>query len=281
MATQLKFILPDESENLSKPIKINLSLPEMYIATRAINKLCKTYAHKQFLPIVIEPIDIAKAFDIPGVTIDYVPTELVYQITKTLHSLENSNNNGSYDKNLKNSINKIFISIKCDDPENRFKILNIVYDTIYPFKLHYPQCNPILLPFVLEMIREWIYCINYQFPDFIIKGNDAEKINTIKYDFINKSSAIAKECIFQNHPCLNCYEGKLNVCNWGCTDLECNNVNCKWIYEIKSNYNDNKEIFAGNEKGVDEFLINEKATLIVVTKNKIKLYSSKTLQKKI
>ena len=254
MATQLMFVLPDESENLSKPIKVNLSLPEMYIATRAINKVCKTYVHKQFLPIVIEPIDIAKAFDIPGVTIDYVPTELVYQITKTLHSLENSYNNESYDKKLKNSINKIFISIKCDDTANRFKILNIVYDTIYPFKLHYPQCNPILLPFVLEMIREWIYCTNYQFPDFVIKGNDAERIHTIKYDFINKSSAIAKECIFQDHPCLNCNEGKLNVCNLGCTDLECNNINCKWIYEIKSNYNDSKELFAGNEKGVEDFL---------------------------
>ena len=126
MATQLMFILPNEFENLSKPIKINLSLPEMYIATRAINKVCCAYVHKQFLPIVIEPIDIAKAFDIPGVTIDFVPTELVYQITKTLDSLEKSNNNEFYDKKLKNSINKIFISIKCDDKVNRLKILNIL-----------------------------------------------------------------------------------------------------------------------------------------------------------
>ena len=279
MATQLMFVLPNESEPLSKPIKINLSLPEMYIATRAINIACNAYVHKKFLPIVIEPIDIAKAFDIPGVTIDYVPIELVYQITQTLHSLENSNNNKFYDKKLKDSINKIFISIKCDDKVNRLKILNIVYNSIYPFKLHYPQCNPILLPFVLEMIREWIYCTNYQFPDFITNGNDAEKINNIKYDFVNKSSAIAKECIFQDHPCLNCDEGKLNVCNWGCTDLECNNEKCKWIYEVKSNYNNNKELFAGNEKGVDDFLKNDNATLVVVTKYTIKLYSSKSLKK--
>jgi hypothetical protein len=38
-----------------------------------------------------------------------------------------------------------------------------------------------------------------------------------------------------------------------------------------------KELFSDNEKGVDEFLGNDKATLITVTKDTIKLYSSKVL----
>jgi hypothetical protein len=280
MATDLMFILPNEPEVITSPIKINLSLPEIYIITRALNIGCKAYMHKKFLPIVIEPRDIANAFNIAGVNIDYVPTELVYHITQTLKSLENSNNSVLYDKQLKNTINRIFISIKCDDKINKLKILTLIYNSIRPFKLHYPQCNPILLPFVLEMLREWVYCTNYQFPDFVTKGNIAEQLHTVKYDFVNKSAAIAKECIFQNQPCFNCDEGKLNVCNWGCTDLECDNEKCKWIYEIKSNYNDEKELFAGNEKGVDEFLSNDKATLITVTKDTIKLYSSKILQKR-
>jgi hypothetical protein len=279
MTTELMFVLPDEPDFIPKPIKINLSLPEIYIVTRAINRICNAYIHKKFLTIVIEPKDIANAFNIPNVMIDFVPTELVYHITNTLRSLENSTNNEFYDNKLKNSINRIFVSIKCDDKDNKLKILTLVYDKIRPFKLHYPQCNPILLPFVLEMIREWIYCTNYQFPDFVTKGSDAEQLSTIKYDFKNKSMAIAKECIFQDYPCFNCDKGKLNVCNWASTDLECSNINCKWIYEIKSNYNDNKELFAGNEKGVDDFLKNDKATLITVTKDKIKFYSSKILHK--
>jgi len=280
MATETMFILPSEPDNTITPFKINLSLPEVYIITRALNVGCKAYMHKKFTPIVIEPRDIANAFNIVGANIDYVPTEIIYHVTQTLKSLENSKNNSIYDKQLKEAINRIFISIKCNDKVNRLKILNIVYDAIRPFKLHYPQCNPILLPFVLEMLREWIYCTNYQFPDFITSGNISEQLNSIKYDFTNKSLAIAKECIFQNKPCFNCKEGKLNVCNWACTDLECDNENCKWVYEIKSNYNDEKELFAGNEKGVDEFLSNDKATLITVTKDTIKLYSSKVLQKK-
>ena len=274
------FILPSNPDVTISPLKINLSLPEVYIMTRALNIGCKAYTHKKFTPIVIEPRDVANAFNIVGANIDYVPTDIVYHVTQTLKSLENSKNNSNYDKQLKEAINRIFISIKCNDKVNRLKILKVVYETIRPFKLHYPQCNPILLPFVLEMLREWIYCTNYQFPDFITEGNISEQLHSIKYDFTNKSLAIAKECIFQNQPCFNCKEGKLNVCNWACTDLECDNEKCKWIYEIKSNYNDEKELFAGNEKGVDEFLSNDKATLITVTKDTIKLYSSKVLQKK-
>jgi hypothetical protein len=101
--------------------------------------------------------------------------------------------------------------------------------------------------------------------------------NIANFDLMSTLKSTAKETIFDKLQCFKCNNGILDSCNYGCTDLICNN--CNHIFEIKSNMLNNKIVNAGCIKFAHEFINKQNdATLISITKNEINIYSASTIK---
>ena len=221
-------------------IRMRISLPEIYIMTRVINKIYNKFHHKDIIN-VIEPIDIGNSFIIPGIKVDFIPEEILYSIVKNLRDLEGTESNAFYDRKLKDNINKIFSNIKYDNNENKLKILKIIFEELKPFKLHYSQCSEYLLPYTLIMIKEWIIYILNEYPDLLSEGNKSIRKKTCEFNFKEKSKETAITSIFQNKICYNCSKGKINIFSLSNNYLECENNKCNYKYKI-NNYNKEEDI---------------------------------------
>jgi hypothetical protein len=203
-------------------MSINITIPEIYILTRVINRIYNKFYQKDLelnIPI-IEPQDIVNSFRmIPCIRTDRISEEIKYTFVKNLRDLENLENNDFYDRKLRDNINRIFDTINFESKETKTNVLKTILDEIKPYKLHYPHCSIYLLPYTLMMIREWISYINS-------KGNKQ------KYDFADISRKTILSCIFQNKKCYKCDTGKLSNFTLCSNDLSCENIKCNYKYKV-------------------------------------------------
>ena len=235
---------------------INITLPEIYILTRVINRIYNKFNLKEIDISIIEPHDIVNSFRmIPGIKIERIPEEIKYTIVKNLRDLETSETNDFYDRKLRDNINRIFDIISYDSKESKLKILKTIFDEIKPYKLHYPQCSIFLLPYTLIMIREWIKYVNQQHPNFLSScvskgGEKKDKIEKIektivkdnkKYEFSERSNETMINCIFQNKKCYKCDTGKLSNFTLCSKDLGCENIKCNYKYKVYLHKQDETE----------------------------------------
>ena len=203
-------------------MSINITIPEIYILTRVINRISNKFYPKDLelnIPI-IEPQDIVNSFRmIPCIRTDRVSEEIKYTFVKNLRDLENLENNDFYDRKLRDNINRIFDTINFESKETKTNVLKTILEEIKPYKLHYPHCSIYLLPYTLIMIREWISYINS-------KGNKQ------KYEFADISRKTILACIFQNKKCYKCDIGKLSNFTLCSKDLSCENLKCNYKYKV-------------------------------------------------
>jgi hypothetical protein len=203
-------------------MSINITIPEIYILTRVINRINNKFYPKNLdihIPI-IEPQDIVNSFRmIPCIRTDRVSEDIKYTFVKNLRDLENLENNDFYDRKLRDNINRIFDTINFENKETKTNVLKTILEEIKPYKLHYPHCSIYLLPYTLIMIREWISYINS-------KGNKQ------KYEFEEKSRKTILSCIFQNKKCYKCDAGKLSNFTLCSKDLSCENLKCNYKYKV-------------------------------------------------
>jgi hypothetical protein len=201
---------------------INITIPEIYILTRVINRISNKFYPKDVeinIPI-IEPQDIVNSFrTISCIKTDRISEDIKYTFVKNLRDLENLENNDFYDRKLRDNINRIFDTINFENKETKTNVLKTILEEIKPYKLHYPHCSIYLLPYTLIMIREWIYYIN-------------NKENKQKYDFADKSRKTILSCIFQNKKCYKCDTGKLSNFTLCSKDLSCENLKCNYKYKV-------------------------------------------------
>ncbi len=203
-------------------MSINITIPEIYILTRVINRISNKFYPKDLnmdIPI-IEPQDIVNSFRmIPCIRTDRVSEDIKYTFVKNLRDLENLENNDFYDRKLRDNINRIFDTINFENKETKTNVLKTILEEIKPYKLHYPHCSIYLLPYTLIMIREWISYIN-------------NKENKQKYEFEEKSRKTILSCIFQNKKCYKCDIGKLSNFALCFKDLSCENLKCNYKYKV-------------------------------------------------
>jgi len=203
-------------------MSLNITIPEIYILTRVINRINNKFYPKDLnmdIPI-IEPQDIVNSFRmIPCIRTDRVSEDIKYTFVKNLRDLENLENNDFYDRKLRDNINRVFDTINFESKDTKTNVLKIILEEIKPYKLHYPQCSIYLLPYTLIMIREWISFIN-------------NKENKQKYEFEEKSRKTILSCIFQNKKCYKCGAGKLSNFTLCSKDLSCDNLKCNYKYKV-------------------------------------------------
>ena len=203
-------------------MSINITIPEIYILTRVINRISNKFYQKDLetsIPI-IEPQDIVNSFRmIPCIRTDRISEDIKYTFVKNLRDLENLENNDFYDRKLRDNINRIFDTINFDSKETKTNVLKKILEEIKPYKLHYPHCSIYLLPYTLMMIREWISYIN-------------SKENKQKYEFTDISRKTILACIFQNKKCYKCDIGKLSNFTLCSKDLSCENLKCNYKYKV-------------------------------------------------
>ena len=203
-------------------MSINITIPEIYILTRVINRISNKFYQKDLEPNIpiIEPQDIVNSFRmIPCIRTDRVSEDIKYTFVKNLRDLENLENNDFYDRKLRDNINRIFDTINFESKETKTNVLKKILEEIKPYKLHYPHCSIYLLPYTLIMIREWISYINS-------KGNKQ------KYEFSEISRKTILACIFQNKKCYKCDIGKLSNFTLCSKDLSCENLKCNYKYKV-------------------------------------------------
>jgi len=203
-------------------MSINITIPEIYILTRVINRIYNKFYPKDLeldIPI-IEPQDIVNSFRmIPCIRTDRISEEIKYTLVKNLRELENLENNDFYDRKLRDNIDRVFDTINFENKETKINILKKILDEIKPYKLHYTHCSMYLLPYTLMMVREWIIYIN-------------NKENKQKYDFADISRKTILTCIFQNKKCYKCDIGKLSNFGLCSKDLSCENLKCNYKYKV-------------------------------------------------
>jgi len=203
-------------------MSLNITIPEIYILTRVINRISNKFYPKDLeldIPI-IEPQDIVNSFrTIPCIRTDRVSEDIKYTFVKNLRDLENLENNDFYDRKLRDNINRIFDTINFENKEIKTNVLKTILEEIKPYKLHYPHCSIYLLPYTLIMIREWISYLNN-------KGNKQ------KYEFADISRKTILTCIFQNKKCYKCDTGKLSNFMMCSKDLSCENLKCNYKYKV-------------------------------------------------
>jgi hypothetical protein len=203
-------------------MSINITIPEIYILTRVINRIYNKFYIKNLdinIPI-IEPQDIVNSFRmIPCIRTDRVSEEIKYTFVKNLRDLENLENNDFYDRKLRDNINRVFDTIHFENKETKLNTLKTILEEIKPYKLHYPHCSIYLLPYTLIMIREWISYIN-------------NKVNKQIYEFADISRETILSCIFQNKKCYKCDIGKLSNFTLCSNDLSCENLKCNYKYKV-------------------------------------------------
>jgi len=250
----------------------------MILISRAINKVISNYCPKNLSRPLININIIEKAFQ----NIPYLEVESIKLINdKHYHMLkkyELISDTPETLKNLEESLKTHFISLGCEF-SFRKHIQLYVYYILKDLKLHNNNCHNCVLPFVLNFLREWIYCVNYNFPSFMLNGptENIQSKNIANFDLMSTLKSTAKEAIFDKLQCFKCNNGILDSCNYGCTDLICNY--CNHIFEIKSNMLNNKIVNAGCIKFAHEFINKQNdATLISITKNEINIYSASTIK---
>ena len=203
-------------------MSINITIPEIYILTRVINRISNKFYQKDLetsIPI-IEPQDIVNSFrTIPCIRTDRISEDIKYTFVKNLRDLENLENNDFYDRKLRDNINRIFDTINFESKETKTNVLKKILEEIKPYKLHYPHCSIYLLPYTLIMIREWISYINS-------KGNKQ------KYEFSDISRKKILACIFKNKKCYKCDIGKLSNYTLCSKDLSCENLKCNYKFKV-------------------------------------------------
>jgi hypothetical protein len=272
-----QFLLPEECEK--KNIKFNkIQIFDMILISRAINKVISNYCPKNLSRPLININIIEKAFQ----NIPYLEVESIKLINdKHYHMLkkyESISDTPETLKKLEEALETHFISLGCEF-SFRKHIQLYVYYILKDLKLHNNNCHNCVLPFVLNFLREWIYCVNYNFPSFMLNGptENIQSKNIANFDLMSTLKSTAKETIFDKLQCFKCNNGILDSCNYGCTDLICNN--CNHIFEIKSNMLNNKIVNAGSIKFANEFINKQNdATLISITKNEINIYSASTIK---
>jgi len=222
-------------------MSINITIPEIYILTRVINRISNKFYPKdiEFNIPIIEPQDIVNSFRmIPCINTERVSEEIKYTFVKNLRDLENLENNDFYDRKLRDNINRIFDTINFESKETKLNILKTILEEIKPYKLHYPHCSTYLLPYTLMMIREWIIYIN-------------SKENKQKYKFADISKETMLVCIFQNKKCYKCDNGKLSNFTLCSKNLGCENIKCNYKYKVylhKQEENENERNENNKEK---------------------------------
>jgi len=226
-------------------MSINITIPEIYILTRVINRISNKFYPKDInmdIPI-IEPQDIVNSFRmIPCIKTDRVSEDIKYTYVKNLRDLENLENNDFYDRKLRDNINRIFDTINFENKETKTNILKTILEEIKPYKLHYPHCSIYLLPYTLIMIREWISYINS-------KGNKQE------YNFLDISRKTILSCIFQNKKCYKCDIGKLSNFTLCSKDLSCENLKCNYKYKVYL-YKQEEEVIKNNKEKQNNKYVN-------------------------
>ena len=216
-------------------MSINITMPEIYILTRVINRINNKFYPKdlEMDSLIIEPQDIVNSFRmIPCIKTDRVYDEIKYTLVKNLRELETLENNDFYDRKLRDNINRIFDTINFDSKETKLKILKTVFDEIKPYKLHYPHCSIYLLPYTLIMVREWIRYVYQQYPNFFNKEDKTKMNDKQKYEFADISKETMLACIFQNKKCYKCDTGKLSNFTLCSKNLGCENSKCNYKYKV-------------------------------------------------
>jgi hypothetical protein len=238
-------------------MSLNITIPEIYILTRVINRISNKFYPKDLetdIPI-IEPQDIVNSFRmIPCIRTDRISEEIKYTFVKNLRDLENLENNDFYDRKLRDNINRIFDTINFESKETKTNVLKTILEEIKPYKLHYPHCSIYLLPYTLMMIREWISYIN-------IKGNKQ------KYEFADISRKTILACIFQNKKCYKCDTGKLSNFILCSKDLSCENLKCNYKYKVYLHKKENDKVEDDKTKNNKEKQNNKYCFLVIKNSN--------------
>lgn len=274
---KVKFMLPEESEQLNINFETITNF-DLVLIMHGINSVINHYCPKNLNRPIINANLIEKTFsNIPNLKIE----KSAFINEKHYHMLKNYKLIPDNEENLlilEESLKTHFISLGCEFDFRKHIQLYVFY-ILKNLKIHNNNCHNCVLPFILNFLREWIYCVNINFPSFMLNGptEDVQSKNIVKFDLINTLKSTAKEAIFNKIKCFRCNDGILHSCNYGCTDLICNN--CNHIFEIKSNAYNKKIVNAGNIKFALEFL-NKKndATLITISNYQINIYSATKLK---
>lgn len=274
---KVKFLLPVESEKLS--IKFDtITNFDIVLISHGINSVITHYCPKNLMRPMINVDIIGKAFlNIPNLKVEKsrLISEEHYHMLKEYKSIQDTPETLEY---LEEALKTHFISLGCEF-DFRKHIQLYVYYILKDLKIHNNNCHNCVLPFILNFLREWIYCVNINFPSFMVNGPTENILskNIVKFDLMSTLKSTAKETIFNKLQCFKCNYGVLESCNYGCTDLICHN--CNHIFEIKSNVFNNNIVHAGNIKFALEFINKQNdATLISITSNEINIYSASKIK---
>ena len=274
---KVKFLLPVESEKLS--IKFDtITNFDIVLISHGINSVITHYCPKNLMRPIINVDIIGKAFlNIPNLKVEKsrLISEEHYHMLKEYKSIQDTPETL---ESLEEALKTHFISLGCEF-DFRKHIQLYVYYILKDLKIHNNNCHNCVLPFILNFLREWIYCVNINFPSFMENGptENIQSKNIVKFDLMSTLKSTAKETIFNKLQCFKCNCGVLESCNYGCTDLICHN--CNHIFEIKSNVFNNNIVHAGNIKFALEFINKQNdATLISITSNEINIYSASKIK---
>jgi hypothetical protein len=274
---KVKFLLPEEKEKLS--IKFStITIFDIVLIAHGINNVITHYCPQNLIRPLINVDIIEKAFlNIPNLKVE--KSNLIskehYYMLKEYKSIQDTPDNLI---SLEEALKTHFISLGCQF-DFRKHIQLYVYYILKDLKIHNNNCHNCVLPFILNFLREWIYCVNMNFPSFMLNGptENIQSKNIVKFDLMSTLKSTAKETIFNKLQCFRCNNGVLESCNYGCTDLICHN--CNHIFEIKSNIFNNNIVHAGNIKFALEFINKQNdATLISITSNEINIYSASKIK---